>query len=120
MARILLAEDEESMRTFLVRSLERVGHDVCSVADGFEALPHIATGEFDVLVTDIVMPGMDGLELARRASVEMPQLRVIFITGFAAVALNNQATKRTDAKVLSKPFHLRTLVDEIDRVLASS
>lgn len=117
MARILLAEDDESMRVFLARSLERVGHDVCPVCDGFEALPHIANNNFDLLVTDIVMPGMDGLELARRASVEIPGLKVIFITGFAAVALNNQ-THRPDAKVLSKPFHLRTLVDEIDRVLA--
>ena len=65
------------------------------------------------------MPGMDGLELARRAAVEIPGLRVIFITGFAAVALNNQTAHQAEAKVLSKPFHLRTLVDEIDRVLAT-
>jgi len=118
MANILLAEDDESLRTFLTRSLERVGHKVQSVGDGFEALPHIANDAFDILVTDIVMPGMDGLELARRASVEMPGLRVIFITGFAAVALNNQSPQQSDAKILSKPFHLNTLVEEIDRVLS--
>ena len=91
MARILLAEDDESMRTFLERALARVGHEVISVADGFAALPHIAGTRFDLLLTDIVMPGMDGLELARRASIEMPGIQVIFITGFAAVALNNNA-----------------------------
>ncbi len=117
MAKILLAEDNESMRSFLTRSLTRVGHEVCSVRDGFEALPHIAGGDFDLLVTDIVMPGMDGLELARRTSLEIPDMKVIFITGFAAVSLNSHASKRSDTKVLSKPFHLRTLVDEIDRVL---
>ena len=62
-AKILLAEDDESMRAFLTKALSRVGHEVCSVSDGFEALPHIEDGEFDLLVTDIVMPGMDGLEL---------------------------------------------------------
>jgi len=118
MARILLAEDDESMRAFLLRSLEKVGHEVCAVGDGFAALPHIANDDFDLLVTDIVMPGMDGLELARRASVELPELKVIFITGFAAVALNSKTAGPADAKVLSKPFHLNTLVDEIDRVLS--
>jgi two-component system cell cycle response regulator CpdR len=118
-AKILLAEDDESMRAFLTRSLTRVGHEVLSVSDGFEALPFLADGDFDLLVTDIVMPGMDGLELARRSSLEMPDMKVIFITGFAAVSLNNQASRRADAKVLSKPFHLRALVDEIDRVLAA-
>ncbi len=119
MAKILLAEDDESMRAFLTRSLTRVGHEVLSVSDGFEALPFIVDGEFDLLVTDIVMPGMDGLELARRSSLEIPDMKVIFITGFAAVSLNSQASQQADAKVLSKPFHLRTLVDEIDRVLAA-
>jgi two-component system cell cycle response regulator CpdR len=120
MARILLAEDDDSMRSFLTRALVKVGHEVCAVADGFEALPHIANAPFDLLVTDIVMPGMDGLELARRAAIEIPTLQVIFITGFAAVALNSQRVQQPSAKVLSKPFHLRTLVDEIDRVLASN
>jgi two-component system cell cycle response regulator CpdR len=120
MARILLAEDDESMRTFLLRALERVGHEVTAVGDGFAALPYVANTKFDLLLTDIVMPGMDGLELARRASIELPGIRVIFITGFAAVALNNNAARHPNARVLSKPFHLRSLVDEIDRVLAPS
>jgi two-component system cell cycle response regulator CpdR len=119
MATILLAEDDESMRLFLTRSLERVGHHVHSVADGFEALPYIANGELDLLVTDIVMPGMDGIELARRASIEIPQLKVIFIAGFAAGALRNRTVTLKNAKVLSKPFHLRELVDEINKVLAA-
>ena len=66
------------------------------------------------------MPGMDGLELARRTRLEIPSLKVIFITGFAAVSLNSQASNDSEARVLSKPFHLRTLVDEIDRVLAAT
>lgn len=119
MARILLAEDDDSMRRFLARSLERVGHEVHAVTDGFAALPYVAQGEIDLLVTDIVMPGMDGIELARRASIEIPDLKVIFITGFAAVALRNRKLPKKNAKVLSKPFHLRELVSEIDRFLAA-
>ena len=116
------------MRAFLGRSLTRVGHEVRSVCDGFEALPFLVDGDFDLLITDIVMPGMDGLELARRSSLEMPSMRVIFITGFAAVfitgfaavSLNSHTSQNSDARVLSKPFHLRTLVDEIGRVLAAA
>ena len=125
MAKILLAEDDDSMRSFLTRSLSRVGHDVCSVSDGFEALPHIEGGEFDLLVTDIVMPGMDGLELARRISLETPDTKVIFITGFAAVALKAQTLSpfgtdsKADAKVLSKPFHLKDLVEQVEHALAA-
>ena len=73
MAKILLAEDDESMRGFLTRSLTRVGHEVRSVCDGFEALPYLADGDFDLLVTDIVMPGMDGLEA--RAALDLGNAR---------------------------------------------
>ena len=62
------------------------------------------------------MPQMDGIELARKASELAPDLKIMFITGFAAVTLNNDPPK--DARVLSKPFHLRDLVREVDQLLA--
>lgn len=74
---------------------------------------------FDILLTDIVMPEMDGIELARRAAELDPTLKIMFITGFAAVALNPESETPKDAKVLSKPFHLRDLVDEVDRLMAA-
>lgn len=114
--RILLAEDDDSMRQFLVRAIERAGYDVVAVDRGTAALPHIATGNFSLLLTDIVMPEMDGIELAQRAAALAPNMRVMFITGFAAVALNKGSGVPSDAKVLSKPFHLRDLVTEIDRI----
>ncbi|MEM8800603.1 MAG: response regulator, partial [Pseudomonadota bacterium] len=74
----------------------------------------------DLLLTDIVMPEMDGIELAQRAAALAPQMQVMFITGFAAVALNRKKDAAIqNAKVLSKPFHLRDLVDEVDRLLAA-
>ena len=74
---------------------------------------------FELLLTDIVMPEMDGIELARRATELDPDIKVMFITGFAAVALNPDSKAPKDAKVLSKPFHLRDLVNEVEKLLAA-
>ena len=115
MIRILLAEDDTSMREYLQRALQRVGYDVEAVGCGTEAMPLIEPGRYDLLLTDIVMPEMDGIELAQRAAEIAPDVRVMFITGFAAVALK-AGRKTPDAKVLSKPFHLRELVMEVDRM----
>jgi two-component system cell cycle response regulator CpdR len=115
MIRILLAEDDASMREYLARALERVGYSVTAVDRGTAALPLLESESFDLLLTDIVMPEMDGIELAQRAAVIAPGMRVMFITGFAAVALKGGTTP-PNAKVLSKPFHLRDLVLEVDRM----
>ena len=72
---------------------------------------------FELLLTDIVMPEMDGIELARRATELDPEIKVMFITGFAAVALNPDNNAPRDARILSKPFHLRDLVNEVERLL---
>jgi two-component system cell cycle response regulator CpdR len=117
-AKILLAEDDDDMRRFLVRALERAGHDVTSFAEGASAFEEVKQASFDLLLTDIVMPEMDGIELARRAAELDPSLKIMFITGFAAVALNPDSRAPKDAKVLSKPFHLRDLVAEVERMVA--
>src|ERR1700691_6720641 len=119
MARILLAEDDDSVRTFLARALRRAGHEVCDMPDGRTALAWISEHPVDLLLADVVMPGIDGIELARRAGDMHPALRVIFITGFAAVALNEADVLPRQATVLAKPFHLRQLVIEIERFLAA-
>ena len=77
MAAILLAEDDESMRRFLKKALERAGHSVIDAAQGDEALTELQLREFDLLLTDIVMPVMDGIELARRASEIDPEMKII-------------------------------------------
>ncbi len=115
--RILLAEDDDSMRSFLVRALEKAGYDVMAYANGEEAFERLKTDPFTLLLTDIVMPRMDGIELARRASELDPELKIMFITGFAAVVLNSDVAAPKDARVLSKPFHLKDLVREVDRLL---
>ena len=87
MFRILLAEDDQVMREYLTRALERAGYFVSAVDRGTAALPLLQTESFDLLLTDIVMPEMDGIELAQRAGEMVPDLRVMFITGVAAVTL---------------------------------
>jgi two-component system cell cycle response regulator CpdR len=119
MARIILAEDDDDMRRFLVKALEKAGHEVTSFAEGASAFEEIKQKTFDLLLTDIVMPEMDGIELARRAADLDPSLKIMFITGFAAVALHPDSQAPKDAKVLSKPFHLRDLVAEVDRMMAA-
>ncbi|CAN5342143.1 response regulator [soil metagenome] len=116
MIRILLAEDDDAMRQYLVRALEKSGYAVVACDRGTTALAHVRSGEtFDLLLTDIVMPEMDGIELAQKAAIAAPDMRVMFITGFSAVTLRaGQALPQ--AKVLSKPFHLRDLVMEVDRM----
>ena len=119
MIRILLAEDDEAMRTYLARALEKAGFSVVPVGNGVEAMPFLKTEIFDLLVSDIVMPEMDGIELARRCNELSPTTKVMFITGFAAVSMRaNQAAP--EARMLSKPFHLRDLVAEIEKIFEDS
>lgn len=115
MIRILLAEDDSAMRTYLMRALQNAGYGVVAVDRGTDAIPYLEQEHFDLLLSDIVMPEMDGIELAQRCAEISPMTKVMFITGFAAVSL--RATREApQAKVLSKPFHLRDLVMEVQRV----
>lgn len=119
MTKILLAEDDDSLRTFLTAALKRAGHEVQPHEDGDSALEALEREVFDLLLTDIVMPGLDGIELAKRGAELDPAMKIVFITGFAAVALSSSAQTPAGAKVLSKPFHLREIVDEVERVMAA-
>ena len=119
MPRILLAEDDDSLRGFLTRALERAGFDVTACADGEEAVA-VLDEAWDLLLTDIVMPGMDGIEVARLAAARNPGLRIMFITGFAAVALTVGERAPAGSKVLSKPIHLREIVTEVERMMAAA
>ena len=117
--KILLAEDDNDMRRFLVKALQNAGFVVTSFDNGLAAYHRLREEPFELLLTDIVMPEMDGIELARRATELDPDIKVMFITGFAAVALNPDNNAPRDAKILSKPFHLKDLVGEVQRLLAA-
>ncbi len=118
MIRILLAEDDDAMRGYLSRALERNGYAVTTASGGREALELVESGTFDLLLTDIIMPEMDGIELAQKAQAVNPPPKVMFITGFAAVALQANDTM-PEARLLSKPFHLKDLVGQVDAMFAA-
>ena len=118
MTRILLAEDDDALRRFLAKALERAGYEVRACADGDEALAALDP-DYDILLTDIVMPGTDGIEVARQAAALQPRMRIVFITGFAAVALSPDSGAPQGAKVLSKPIHLRDIVAEVEKLMAA-
>jgi two-component system, cell cycle response regulator CpdR len=119
MQTILLAEDDDSMRSFLAKALERAGYDVVSYGNGAEALQGLKEKPVTLLLTDIVMPEMDGIELAKRAAELNPEMKIMFITGFAAVALQHYSEAPQRARILSKPIHLKDLVREVDKMLAA-
>jgi two-component system, cell cycle response regulator CpdR len=87
MPKILLAEDDNDMRRFLVKALENAGYAVTDFDNGLSAYKRLREEPYELLLTDIVMPEMDGIELARRAAELDPDIKIMFITGFAAVAV---------------------------------
>lgn len=119
MTHILLADDDRSMREFLARSLEKSGYKVTVCEDGLEAYKVLESkkGVFDLLLTDIVMPGMDGIELSRKAQQLFPDIKVMYITGFAATAAKNDDR---NTRLISKPFHLGDLVGQVQELLSDT
>jgi two-component system cell cycle response regulator CpdR len=118
MIRILLAEDEEAMRTYLARALENAGYSVVAVDRGTAAIPCWSASDLTCCCRTLSCPKWTGSNWQRCSEIS-PATKVMFITGFAAVTLkaNREAPQ---ARVLSKPFHLRDLVMEVDRIFASA
>ena len=120
MAKILIAEDDESLLNFLTLALKRAGHEICAEKDGAKALSVFdENNDYDLLLTDIVMPGIDGIELAKKVTQKSPKTKVMFITGFAGMAMeSSDALESQEAAPMSKPFHLNDLVQKVEDLLA--
>lgn len=120
MSCILLVDDDESMLLFIEKALKNAGYDVSIAHNAVEALDILNEsdqGNFDLLLTDIVMPGMDGIELSRKAVKKDPALKVMFMTGFSAITMNQKDVK-DNVELVSKPFHLNDLIAQIRAALA--
>lgn len=118
LAHILIAEDEPSVRDFVIRALETQGHECKGVEDGGAALSALEIKPYDLLLTDIVMPVMDGIALALKASALYPDLKILLMTGFAH---ERQRAHNLDAlvhEVVSKPFTLDEINKAVERTLA--
>jgi CheY-like chemotaxis protein len=105
-ARILIAEDEVSVRSLVTRALETEGHDVAEAADGAEALDMLtrAHGGFDLLLADIKMPIMDGIALALAAARDFPKLKIVLMTGYADQRERAAGLEGLVHGVIAKPF----------------
>jgi two-component system cell cycle response regulator CpdR len=117
MARILIAEDEEGLRALCARALATDGHEVKAACDGSEALDMLATdaGRFDLLLTDIRMPIMDGIALSLSAARDFPELTILLMTGYADQRERAHGLDAIIHDVIAKPFSvvaLRAAVNE--------
>jgi len=121
MARILIAEDEESVRSLIARALAQDGHDVMTANDGAEALDVLTRehGSFELLVTDIRMPVMDGIALALAAARDHPQLAILLMTGYADQRERASGLDALIHDVITKPFSLATIRGAVNEALAT-
>lgn len=117
MARILLAEDDNAVSTFVMRALKLRGHDVVAVGDGLAALDALNAGAFDLLLTDIVMPGMDGIALALKVSRDQPRMKILMMSGYAHERQRAHNLESLIHKVLPKPFSLDEVCKAVEEAL---
>ncbi len=119
MARILVAEDDTAVQSFVTRALSHRGHKVTAVADGIQALERLGGAEFDLLITDIVMPGLDGIGLALKVARDYPRLPVLLMTGYSAERQRAHNLDELICDVITKPFTLQQICDTADKVLVT-
>ncbi|SOC43705.1 response regulator receiver domain-containing protein [Rhizobium subbaraonis] len=119
MARILITEDEDSLRIFVARALRLDGHETVEAADGAQGLETLAESRFDLLLSDIRMPVMDGIELAHRAAQAHPDLKILLMTGYAEQRERAEDLAEKIVDVVAKPFSLPDIRTAVARALAA-
>ena len=121
MSRILLAEDEEALRAFIARALAQDGHEVVTAADGGEALDTLTReqGRFDLILTDIRMPVMDGIALALAAARDYPELTILLMTGYADQRERAHGLDALIHDVITKPFSLADIRKTVQEALVA-
>ncbi|NBC32210.1 MAG: response regulator [Alphaproteobacteria bacterium] len=120
-ARILVVDDEAPIRQFVARALTHAGghYQVETAEDGLEALGVLSRDRFDVLVTDIVMPGLDGIELALKVAKDYPHMTILMMTGYAAEKQRAYGLDHLIHKVVTKPFSLKQICAAVKEALAA-
>jgi two-component system cell cycle response regulator CpdR len=112
-ARVLVAEDNPAVREFIQRALGGVGHEVAVVADGQQALDRLSKENFDVLVTDIVMPNVDGIALALKATSLDANLRIVMISGYAQERMRAHNIDALVHRIIAKPFSINEICEAV-------
>jgi CheY-like chemotaxis protein len=121
MARVLIADDEDSMRTLVARAIALDGHAIVTAQDGAEALEILSRddGAFDLLLTDIQMPVMDGIALALAAARDFPRLTILLMTGFADQRERASGLNAIVYDVVTKPFSVADIRTAVAAALAA-
>lgn len=119
MARVLIAEDDGAVREFVRRALVHGGHEVVTANDGLDALDVLGVDEnYDLLITDIVMPGMDGIALALKVAKEHPKTAILMMTGYAAERQRAHNLEELIHEVIAKPFSLKQICDAAEDAMS--
>ncbi len=119
-ARILIAEDDPAVRAFASRALSFKKHDVTAVEDGLQALAALEAETFDLLITDVVMPGLDGIGLCEKVRALHPKLPVLVMTGYAAECQRAYDLEHLDHEVIVKPFTLQAFCRRVQGMLGTA
>lgn len=114
---ILVVEDEPDLRALIAAILSAKGFRILAVQDAYEARRILTEQHIDVLFTDIVMAGTDGVQLATQAKLMRPNIKVLFVTGYAQKATERGAMRL--GKVLFKPLRQPEIIREVEEVLAA-
>jgi two-component system cell cycle response regulator CpdR len=121
MARILIAEDEENLRSLVARALALDGHDIVTASDGAEALDLLAREDrFELLLTDIRMPVVDGIALALAAAREHPDLGILLMTGYADQRERAAGLDALIHDVIAKPFSVAMIRSAVNEALVAT
>ncbi len=119
MARILIIEDEKQAREIYTTMLERAGHDVSSAADGEAGARAFRAEPADVVITDLFMPKMDGVEMIRELRKDFPEIKVLAITGVRGRFSRLPAAEMVGAqRTLLKPFQMQEMLQALEELLA--
>jgi len=119
MARVLIADDEASIRAFVSRALESAGHEVGVAANGGAALEALGAAPYDLLLSDIAMPELDGVTLALMAAKAYPRLRIVLMTGYAHEHEHAHNLDCLAHEIVEKPFSLAIIRGVVETALAT-
>jgi two-component system, cell cycle response regulator CpdR len=116
-AKVLVADDEASVREFIARALATAGHAVRAVEGGAQALEALAAEPFDLLLSDIVMPGLDGIALALKAGKDHPGMKILLMSGYASERQRAHNLEALAHRVIAKPFTLAEICTAVAETL---
>ncbi|MGE3770962.1 MAG: response regulator [Bdellovibrionales bacterium] len=116
---VLVADDEPPVREFVSRALQSAGYKVTAVEDGAAALARLQAESFNLLISDIVMPELDGIALALKVSRDYPQTKIMLISGYANERQRAHGLEILVHRIIAKPFSLQELLEAVAQVLDS-